>query len=281
METTVYTLTYNDDSGVRSEVFSTIEPALKAMRVPIAHHWQSHLAGEEMPSDPREAQSLLCECSGYMDSYTIEAHGVDVAAQTVPIWSLAMDGKDGTEALMFGSEAEVEEYIWQNCVSPYSHTDPDYDTEACRAEFSGDWSEAREAGHWKDFLTISIDYQNVQVPDPSGQVRDLRGALSLCVHEIEQMRGMFDDDDGNIEAALDAAQDALQHDIPKPSRVIAVFGEVACKIAEEGGKREEIKADGELRDKQFDTAAEARAYLWGLKDHEGWLEHSILQEMPT
>lgn len=37
---------------------------------------------------------------------------------------------------------------------------------------------------------------------------DCIGALSACMDQIHQMRGMFDDADGTIQDALDAAEDA-------------------------------------------------------------------------
>lgn len=37
---------------------------------------------------------------------------------------------------------------------------------------------------------------------------DCMGALSMCADQIHQMRGMFDDADGTIQDALDAAEDA-------------------------------------------------------------------------
>lgn len=37
----------------------------------------------------------------------------------------------------------------------------------------------------------------------------LSGALQACVEQIEQMKGMFGDEDGTIQDALDAAEDAL------------------------------------------------------------------------
>lgn len=43
----------------------------------------------------------------------------------------------------------------------------------------------------------------------SNIVADLRGALTECLHQIEQMHGMFDDADGRIQAALDDGHKAL------------------------------------------------------------------------
>lgn len=40
--------------------------------------------------------------------------------------------------------------------------------------------------------------------------RDLAGALDSCVTQIQQMKGMFPDDDGNIEQALQEADDAAE-----------------------------------------------------------------------
>lgn len=37
----------------------------------------------------------------------------------------------------------------------------------------------------------------------------LAGALQACVLQIEQMKGMFDDSDGTIQDALDAAEESL------------------------------------------------------------------------
>ena len=38
------------------------------------------------------------------------------------------------------------------------------------------------------------------------QIREMRGVIEQLCHEVERMKGLFDDSDGNIQAALDAAE---------------------------------------------------------------------------
>lgn len=47
-------------------------------------------------------------------------------------------------------------------------------------------------------------------PDWREIARDLAGALASCTHEIEQMRGMFVDEDGTIASAVEDADDATE-----------------------------------------------------------------------
>lgn len=45
--------------------------------------------------------------------------------------------------------------------------------------------------------------------DPGKVIYELVAALNGCLHQISQMRGMFNDEDGTIQAAVDDADEAL------------------------------------------------------------------------
>ncbi|MEM7242328.1 MAG: hypothetical protein AAF429_09095 [Pseudomonadota bacterium] len=51
--------------------------------------------------------------------------------------------------------------------------------------------------------------QEIYVP----KLSELRGALSSLLHQVEQMQGLFDDSDGTIAEAVDAAEKALSNDL--------------------------------------------------------------------
>jgi hypothetical protein len=57
-----------------------------------------------------------------------------------------------------------------------------------------------------------VDMRSIENRRPTRMTeleRALAGALSACVEQIEQMRRMFDDEDGTIAEAVDAADEAL------------------------------------------------------------------------
>lgn len=74
--------------------------------------------------------------------------------------------------------------------------------------------------HWKALApaepTVPVCMEDLidkdaaeRVADPvKAALLDCIGALSACMDQIHQMRGMFDDADGTIQDALDAAEDA-------------------------------------------------------------------------
>jgi uncharacterized protein YukE len=53
------------------------------------------------------------------------------------------------------------------------------------------------------------DFVSALDPAKLAVMRDMAGALQACVDQIQQMKGMFDDSDGTIGAALQAAEEAL------------------------------------------------------------------------
>lgn len=55
-----------------------------------------------------------------------------------------------------------------------------------------------------DFAS-AFDPTNIQE-----NMRGMAGALQACVDQIQQMKGLFDDSDGTIEDALQAAEEALE-----------------------------------------------------------------------
>lgn len=75
-------------------------------------------------------------------------------------------------------------------------------------EFISAFDEHDDAGR-----QLAARSSNVATPMAS----ELAGALANCIEQIHQMKGMFDDEDGTIQEALDAAEEALNryHDAPK------------------------------------------------------------------
>ncbi|MDB2578765.1 hypothetical protein N9Y00_06970 [Tateyamaria sp.] len=74
----IWTLTYNDDNGVRTEVFNSAEAADKAAHVWITEYWDDYMVEEHglLPERWSWAYEKLCETSGFMDSIHVETHNI-------------------------------------------------------------------------------------------------------------------------------------------------------------------------------------------------------------
>jgi hypothetical protein len=79
---------------------------------------------------------------------------------------------------------------------------------------------------WRAELAASLRNHTV-TPEISEVVSGLRGAISACLTQIEQMKGLFDDEDGAIARAVDEAEHELEITgpyaaAPLPVRRIAI-----------------------------------------------------------
>lgn len=83
--------------------------------------------------------------------------------------------------------------------------------------FDEDWSTANglrivAAMNGNEQIIGHVDIDRIMSGDNARFVASflsLLGALESCINQIEQMRGLFDDSDGAIQAALDDARGAL------------------------------------------------------------------------
>ncbi|NEV75490.1 hypothetical protein DYI24_00140 [Rhodopseudomonas sp. BR0C11] len=67
---------------------------------------------------------------------------------------------------------------------------------------------ARLAKRWPEICAELDAHPVAPSPDWRRIAHELDGALDACTHQISQMRGMFDDADGTIQEAVDAADEA-------------------------------------------------------------------------
>lgn len=77
-------------------------------------------------------------------------------------------------------------------------------------------SSAKSCGIAALRLDGRVQENNVATIDWESVARELAGALDSCTTQIEQMKGMFPDDDGMIEQALQEADDADASPLPGP-----------------------------------------------------------------
>lgn len=76
-----------------------------------------------------------------------------------------------------------------------------------------DMSDERLCGEYATFMDMVRRARTLKIeakPDHREVLDEAAGALSACVEQIGQMEGMFDDEDGTIADAVEAAEDALE-----------------------------------------------------------------------
>lgn len=74
----IWTVTYDDCDGTRTEVFNSAEGADKAAHAWVTEYWDADLVEEHglMPQDWTLAYHRLCDTCGFMDSIHVEEHDV-------------------------------------------------------------------------------------------------------------------------------------------------------------------------------------------------------------
>lgn len=126
------------------------------------------------------------------------------------------EGRKVCEMMWPGSPSEQEE-IKRRIVAAYNACRWDHQPEARNVNsvwFIDDNVPGANLGYR---AIIDEDGYVVCSPSPMGEANarliaaapDLLAALERCVEQIQQMRGMFDDSDGTIQAALEDAQKAI------------------------------------------------------------------------
>lgn len=176
------------------------------------------------------------------------------------VYGLAVDGSDGTECLMFNTDAERTDWIWNNCVEVWrdgEKLEGNDHLAAVRVECDDDWTIPMERGQWAEMCGISLTDHEIPpcdlsaklleaetllsdistmldgeeesvreehadlaerleayqfsgdaglTPAPGPKIAEAKAVIDQLVTQIEQMQGMFDDEDGTIQAALDDAE---------------------------------------------------------------------------
>jgi hypothetical protein len=79
----IWTVTSDDSrNGFALSNHATKEAAETEFRTRVAASWEDFRKDEPMPADAHEAQSLLNECPGYLDTHEITDQEVDVPSPT-------------------------------------------------------------------------------------------------------------------------------------------------------------------------------------------------------
>jgi hypothetical protein len=102
----IWTLTYNDDNGVRTEVFNSAEAADKAAHVWITEYWDDHMVEEHglLPESWSWAYEKLCETLWVMGSIHVETHNIYPPGQDQDFWTLVSSHRRGDEDSELGLE---------------------------------------------------------------------------------------------------------------------------------------------------------------------------------
>lgn len=77
----IWTVTYNDDNGVRTEVFNNEDEQLAAAETWTRQAWDDE---ETWPTDWSEAYEELCDTPGFIDSISLEEHQISIPEPTDP-----------------------------------------------------------------------------------------------------------------------------------------------------------------------------------------------------
>lgn len=96
----VWTVTYNDDSGVHSTVHLTVEEA-DAAALEWIQHYRPSFPEVDFDQTWADVQSDLCEESGYMDSVSVVEHDLDLTVNHA--WKVCKDGP-GAFGNLYGTD---------------------------------------------------------------------------------------------------------------------------------------------------------------------------------
>jgi len=103
-----------------------------------------------------------------------------------------------------GNERTICIRIWDGIVSEVEHIPPGWRVLIRESDSNGiEDADGRIEGH--DY----VDRLYAGPPAPEDHTGELRGALSNLLEQVYQMRGLFDDEDGAIAAAVEGAERAL------------------------------------------------------------------------
>lgn len=205
MERVIWTVTENNDNGCTPHVFTDKGKALAMLGDFADADWKDYYPNKKRPDDPIVALQMLYDQIGYFDSYSLEEHKIELPQPTTKVWSLATDDKNGTQVFTFKSETELNDHMWDNCVSDFELSIP-----ALQTKYEGDYSAAIDDGHGSDMLTYCVDYIEIPVVAPGREViRDAIGAIGSLQEQISQMSGIFNDDDNSIKNAIEAGDEAV------------------------------------------------------------------------
>lgn len=166
----------------------------------------------------------------------------------VAIYENRYDGEIRAYKTVEGARAWRREIASQNWAAHM----PDHEAKPDDAQEAADDYFHRVGESRGDFFRIEgVKLTGPAAPSPGIDWRaiaqDLAGALSSTVQQIEQMQGMFDDDDGTIQQALDDAEAAsgrysaagkIAPDAPAPAdisgRLLAMLDRLHLRMEAEG-----------------------------------------------
>ena len=109
------------------------------------------------------------------------------------IWTVTTDGNCGHECNVYTEASKAESDVWD-------YLNDDFDDE--ENVIADNLSDALEYFHEGEGF---IFYEVHEIPD-TPIIASAKAQMADLIHQIEQMKGMFSDDDGRIQQAIDDAE---------------------------------------------------------------------------
>lgn len=223
MKITVYTLVTDTDDGLQSHLYAT-----EAARDAASFAWLAECDDKGRTvdqikteyGDPITAGEAI---SNGEDYFNIDDVPMEIAdAKSTQHLLMVQQGGD-MDVTAFASYDEAEAAAWQTIQNIFTE---DGGTDGYEEDEFDTWRESCTDVHdaWEQIQAgsnNSLHIEEVVMDLPSVQnaelIENLRGALGACVDQINQMSGSFDDADGTIQAALDAAAQAEAAALASPA----------------------------------------------------------------
>jgi hypothetical protein len=164
--------------------------------------WASHgpdddETGESLPypGDWREAQDLILDFynDGSWGQWQVTQHTIETPDVSHPAAAFI-----NRMAQFTTPEDEFNDPENQDNVAVYSDVE----------EYISDMSDDRLCGEYEAFMCMVREARTIRdaTPAPDPRITEAKAVIGQLVLQVEQMRGMFDDSDGTIQAALDDAE---------------------------------------------------------------------------
>lgn len=156
------------------------------------------------------------------NKFSVDQVEIELPVPTTKVWSLALDGANmGTQTLLFYSEQEFNDFMWENCVDDYETS-----IKALQEKYDYDYYDAMKDGHEIEGLTYDVDVHEVPIAATAegwaqaelervrDRANDLETSLAWASPYIKEWVDMFDpsdEADKEVKAARDECRKGYAH----------------------------------------------------------------------